>query len=255
MRSGQRAEEKGPIDWNAEGHAEKYQQNSSPQFERNMSALDAFFTAFSLDHYNQEGVDVLDVGCGTGETDVAMAKKLPRANVLAIDLASEKIKTAQASHSSISNLTFAEGDAAIFKFYKQFDLITSFFCLQWVPVELLPVALGNIYQHLKQDQGRMCVLIPCYDFTHKILKGLPIPQNGRHFQDFREQQSYLSKKSMLYRIFIRSTNWISQKYIVIASHKSDLLTSILRLSNQRILKRTMSLSNTRDYGVVASYLK
>ncbi len=74
------------------------------------------------------GIDVLDIGCGDGKILMALAKEFPNSAFIGVDLCSEPIRAAQnaADMAGLENVQFIEADVLEFGFDKQFDLITTF---------------------------------------------------------------------------------------------------------------------------------
>lgn len=77
---------------------------------------------------------ILDIGCGEGKTTGEMARLFPDAEITGVDSSDSMIDFANAHYADNVKLRFALMDAAdlIFPNTIQFDLITSFFCLQWI---------------------------------------------------------------------------------------------------------------------------
>src|SRR5258708_2021074 len=47
-----------------------------------------------------------------------------------------------------------------------------------------------IYTHLNEN-GRVCILLPCYDFPHEVIKGVAFSEKWQpHFKDFKEAQTF-----------------------------------------------------------------
>lgn len=86
---------------------------------------------------------VLDIGCGDGKITAQVAYRLPRGEVLGIDLSRDMIDFAIDKHpvETNSNLAFQWGDASELDFNEEFDLVISFACLHWIK-DHLPVLRG-----------------------------------------------------------------------------------------------------------------
>jgi SAM-dependent methyltransferase len=76
----------------------------------------------------EEGIDVLDVGCGKGHAINVMAKAFPKSRFTGYDFSEEGVAagTAEAKAMGLGNATFAIQDAATFGDGAAFDLITVF---------------------------------------------------------------------------------------------------------------------------------
>jgi SAM-dependent methyltransferase len=71
---------------------------------------------------------VLDIGCGTGHTARAAARRAPAGTVLGVDLSGEMLAVARrtATDEGLANVRFQQGDAQIFPFGEaSFDVVVS----------------------------------------------------------------------------------------------------------------------------------
>jgi len=126
----------------------EYRRISLPQYEINMAFLS---------EYNFAGNEkILDIGCGDGTTSRAMAAKIPQGTVLGVDTSSSMIAAAKQASNPV-NIQFQLLSAQKLNFSQQFDLSTSFFCMQWVPNKLL--TMQKIYHALKPG-GRFLMIVP-----------------------------------------------------------------------------------------------
>jgi ubiquinone/menaquinone biosynthesis C-methylase UbiE len=76
----------------------------------------------------ERGIDVLDIGCGSGRALNLMAKTYPRSRFTGYDLSSEGISAARAEAQSngLTNVHFAVRDVSELEVDDAFDLITAF---------------------------------------------------------------------------------------------------------------------------------
>jgi 2-polyprenyl-3-methyl-5-hydroxy-6-metoxy-1,4-benzoquinol methylase len=76
----------------------------------------------------QKGIDVLDVGCGSGRALNLMAKTYPKSRFAGYDIAEEAIRVAksEAKKLGLANLEFKQKDLTAFGLKEQYDLITAF---------------------------------------------------------------------------------------------------------------------------------
>ncbi len=99
----------------------------------------------------ERGIDVLDVGCGSGRALNQMAKRFPNSRFKGYDFSEEAIATAQteAENHQLKNLQFQVKDAAQLDEVEQYDLICTFDAIhdQAKP----DVVLRGIYQALRPD--------------------------------------------------------------------------------------------------------
>lgn len=76
----------------------------------------------------EKGIEVLDIGCGSGRAINLMAKTYPNSHFTGYDLCEEPILTARAEAEKlgVSNVTFEQRDLTDYQPSRQFDLITAF---------------------------------------------------------------------------------------------------------------------------------
>ena len=104
-----------------------------------------------LDRRLQSGIDVLDVGCGSGQALMLLAEHFPQSRFCGRDFSAEAVAAAnaEASRRGLTNLRFEVGDAAKMEFDAAFDLVTAFDAIhdQARPAEVL----SNIARALRPD--------------------------------------------------------------------------------------------------------
>ena len=88
-----------------------------------------------------DGIDVLDVACGSGRAIIAMAERYPASRFTGVDVSAEAIAAAraEASRRSLANVRFLQVDAAELSQTGSYDLITAFDAIhdQSRPAEVL----------------------------------------------------------------------------------------------------------------------
>jgi ubiquinone/menaquinone biosynthesis C-methylase UbiE len=113
----------------------------------------------------QQGIDVADVGCGSGHAINLMAEAFPKSNFTGLDFSEEGIAAgrAEAKEKGLTNAKFEQQDAATLDGSRQYDLITVFDAIhdQAKPRRVLE----GIYQALKPGGTFLCVDIKA-DSTH-----------------------------------------------------------------------------------------
>lgn len=100
-----------------------------------------------------EGIDVLDVGCGSGRALNKLARLFPASRFTGYDFSQEAIATAtaEAQQQHLSNVQFQVKDAATLDAVEQYDLITTF---DAVHDQARPdLVLRNIYNALRSENG------------------------------------------------------------------------------------------------------
>lgn len=99
----------------------------------------------------QQGIDVLDVGCGCGRALNKLAAAFPNSRFTGYDFSSEAIgaASAEAQHQGLKNIRFAVKDAAMLEEQDRYDWITTFDAIhdQAKP----DVVLENIHKALRPD--------------------------------------------------------------------------------------------------------
>jgi SAM-dependent methyltransferase len=118
----------------------------------------------------REGIDVCDVGCGSGHAVNLMAKEFPNSRFTGLDFSEEGIATATAETNALGleNTTFAVQDAATMDRAPRFDLITVFDAIhdQAKP----DVVLQAISDSLRADGVFLCVDIGGSSHVHENLE-------------------------------------------------------------------------------------
>jgi trans-aconitate 2-methyltransferase len=79
----------------------------------------------------REGMDAIDLGCGTGEQTSLLQEKLPRSKMLGIDTSAAMLLEAHAR--TREGLYFRQQDIASIRSWKPFALVFSNAALHWVP--------------------------------------------------------------------------------------------------------------------------
>jgi trans-aconitate 2-methyltransferase len=112
-----------------------YEKSSSAQFKWAMDLVS------KLEFKGDE--NVLDIGCGDGKITATIAARVPKGQVLGIDLSREMIDFAGSKYPkhNYPNLSFQQKDASQLDFQDEFDVVVSFACLHWVK-DHIPVLEG-----------------------------------------------------------------------------------------------------------------
>lgn len=99
----------------------------------------------------EAGIDVLDVGCGSGRALITLALRYPQSRFTGYDLCQEAVVAAQnyAKAEGVENVTFRQTDVSRFNDMEKYDLIFTF---DAVHDQARPdVVLKNIFNALKPD--------------------------------------------------------------------------------------------------------
>ena len=105
----------------------------------------------------RNGIDVADVGCGSGHAINLMAEAFPQSRFVGFDLSDDGLAAArtEAAEKGLTNASFEERDAAALDETERFDLITSF---DAVHDQARPdLMLAGIAQALRPDGVYLCV--------------------------------------------------------------------------------------------------
>ena len=124
----------------------------------------------------EQGIDVLDAGCGAGRTLAALAEHFPNSRFSGYDLCADAIAMAKdtASRNGLKNINFRVVDLTNWAKTQEFDLITSFDAIHDTkePQQLLAqiyAALRPNGIHLMQDIGGSAHLENNIDFPFAAL--------------------------------------------------------------------------------------
>lgn len=109
----------------------------------------------NLSHLDFKGNEnVLDVGSGNGYISSILAShKVPQGKVLGIDVDPAMVEFANSKYKA-KNIEFYTCDAKQIPFPQQFDVVTSFAVLSWIPLEDHECVMRNMYQSLRIN-GRL----------------------------------------------------------------------------------------------------
>ncbi len=127
---------------------------------------------------------ILDIGCGDGKITLDLAKMASSGRVVGTDLSEDMIGFAKKTYLSPdrNNLEFMTMDAEKNAFTNQFDMVISFFCLQWVRNQL--AVLKGIKNALVPG-GRMVLTLPLVSEAEKLMGVIASGEKwGQYFTDF-----------------------------------------------------------------------
>jgi ubiquinone/menaquinone biosynthesis C-methylase UbiE len=105
------------------------------------------------------GMDVLDVGCGTGAVTRILAERVSPGRVLGLDLSEERLSVANelANQQGVSNVEYRRADVRdLDSQEKGFDLVYSRFLFQYLPKDTAMETLTSM-KRLARSGGRVAV--------------------------------------------------------------------------------------------------
>ncbi len=120
----------------------------------------------------KEGMNILDIGCGTGAISKDIAKRVGRSGkVIGIDHTEGFIQSGKKSYQEVENLELIHSDLFDFNPAEKFHMIVSARVLQWLdnPKE----ALVKMRSLLK-ERGRLSIL----DYNHEDIEWEPSPPSS-----------------------------------------------------------------------------
>jgi len=130
-------------EWNSEQYLKFKKQRTQP-------AID-LAKKISIEHPN----NILDIGCGPGNSTSVLKKIFPQASILGVDSSEDMIKKAKESYTDI-NFKLCDVTTDLDKLDK-YDIIFSNACLQWIPNhrEFIPMLFNRLSKN-----GVLAVQIP-----------------------------------------------------------------------------------------------
>jgi ubiquinone/menaquinone biosynthesis C-methylase UbiE len=122
-----------------------------------------------------EGMEVLDIGCGTGAITRGIAEAVgPSGRVVGIDSNLNLIERARQAHNGAPWLTFEIGDTYNLNYKGQFDIVTSSRVLIWLSD---PLKALKVMKFAAKIGGRILIV----DYNHEKISWKPQPPSSMLF--------------------------------------------------------------------------
>ena len=128
----------------------------------------------------QSGMQVLDVGCGTGSITAGIAERVGSAGyVIGVDRDESLLAIAREQNAGCGNLEFVHGDAMDLPYEARFDIVTAARALQWMAD---PLAAARSMRRAAKSGGRIVILD--YDHADNAWEPDPPPDFRRFWAAF-----------------------------------------------------------------------
>ncbi|MFA6358649.1 MAG: methyltransferase domain-containing protein [Candidatus Omnitrophota bacterium] len=126
--------------------------NVIPRYEEMMQAL-----VDALPFNKRDKLDIIDLGCGTGNLSKKIISAYPKARISCIDMAQNMLKMAQAKLKDNPNVTFYLADICNFDYRDKYDCIAASMVLHHVEGEDKPRFYRKIYNSLSRGGVFFCI--------------------------------------------------------------------------------------------------
>lgn len=155
---------------------------------------------------------ILDIGCGNGKVTTKIAQKVPQGYILGIDKSDASLAQAQIV-SKPANLTYQHMDAQQLTFNERFDVITSFYCIQWIKDK--KSVFKGIFQSLKPG-GKLIMIASIrqselVSLPHDIIEQ---PKWIPYFRDYINPLIHASENNY--------TEYVSEAGLIISSYSEEI---------------------------------
>ena len=128
-------------------------EQSGNRFDRTL--IDHIVPLLGIQEQLDQGIDVADVGCGSGRALSILGSAFPNSRFVGFDVSEDGIAAAQQNSAGLSNVSFQVCDAAQLDPVEQFDVVTTFDTIhdQAHPMDVL---LG-VHRMLRSAGTYLCV--------------------------------------------------------------------------------------------------
>ncbi len=133
---------------------------------------------------------ILDIGCGTGNLTIELARLASKGYVVGIDSSGEMLEKAREKAEPMENLSLIRVSAQSMSFTDEFDIVFSNSALQWMKEQ--KEIMGRVYQSLKPG-GRIVFQLPAKNFCREFFD-----YTGNAIALLRLEQFHVNWKSPWY---------------------------------------------------------
>ena len=172
---------------------------------------------------NEHVHNIIDIGCGPGNSTRVLKSKFHHAYILGIDSSAEMIDMAKNSHPDI-DFVLCDAGQELSRLEQKYDVVFSNACIQWIPNH--PQLLRDMFAMLNRE-GELAIQLPMNDKEpiHLIIDELTKSQpwkekiaSPRVFHQLRPDEYF----DCLSQLTDRFELWETTYYHVLPSHEAIL---------------------------------
>jgi|Deesub1362A_J573_1020465.scaffolds.fasta_scaffold06834_3 tRNA (cmo5U34)-methyltransferase len=116
-----------------EEEAKEFDQTVLKLISHYKEMIEALISAIPFEQ--AEPIEVIDLGCGTGEVAKNIKERFPNAKVTCLDIAEKMIEMAKKKMEKYPDITYLVGDFRDFEFDKKYEVIVSSLALHHLPTD------------------------------------------------------------------------------------------------------------------------
>lgn len=219
--------------------------SSYPELKRHKSV----FTDFEIDS-GDRGLNILDIGCGTGFFTGLLCETFNNASIKALDIAPGMLDVAKKRLKNNKNISFICGDIEAISFDERFDLIVSNATFQWLN-DLEGVLRKLLNQGLRQRDDSLASL--------KFMKqeNRPFVLPSLCFSTFGEQtfrELYMSYKKAKEHLGIDDADILPGQSFLSLNQLKDVCYNVMENAAEKFHIRTKELIKTFEFDTVRDFL-
>ena len=171
--------------------AKFYNENSQNQYKLGLKLIDKL-------QFNQNE-NILDIGCGTGNLTIKMARNNPTCNIIGIDIDKNMIKEAKINlkKMNLENISFNTIDFIKYEPSIKFHLIFSNSAIHWIHDK---IAVFQKIKNILTPNGRAGIQIPdtknLYEITPLLTKPIEELKLYEYFKSWKHPLKRISEKKL-----------------------------------------------------------